>query len=61
MEIRKNTEIEIRIDFAKPETRVEFRFLDEKEWIPTPFSSADLNYLNAVGVLAKVDEYLESL
>jgi hypothetical protein len=35
----KNNEIEIRIDLARPETNVEYRFLSEQSWTSSPFQS----------------------
>lgn len=54
-----NQDIEIRVDFARPSTQIDFRFLNE-DWVASPYQSADLNHLSVDDVLNEVNEYLES-
>lgn len=50
--------IKIRVDFSRPETSVDYK-IDNDDWTASPFQSADLNHLDADGVLEEVINWLE--
>jgi hypothetical protein len=56
--IASNEDIDVRVDFVRPESVVQYRLRGEDEWEPTPFQSADVNHLNIGQVLQKIDNYL---
>ena len=57
----QNADIEIRVDFSRPETSVDYRFIDDftgDGWRASEFQSADVNGLGVYDVLHRVDAWL---
>lgn len=56
-----NWEFEIRVDFSRPGTSIDYRLDGDDDWLPTPFSSSEMNHLNADNILGEIGEWLDGL
>lgn len=63
MNIERNQDIEVQVNFEQSSAPVKFRFLDDftgEGWQSTPWQSADVDNLNPKQVLEKVSQWVDS-